>query len=72
MSNEVVKVKRKRVDWWKIVITSNDPDLIDHYFKLQSSLYCGRPLSKRRCAYNALRSYYSTTTIAELMEKLGL
>ena len=72
MVSELIKVKRKRVNWWRVVMESNDKELIEYFFKLQKRLYHGRSLGKQRCAYNALRSYYSTTTIAELVEKLGL
>lgn len=72
MSNEVVKVKRRSINWWKVLQSQEDPQLFKHFVKLQGRLYRGRPLSFKRCAYYALKSYYSTTTTAELAEKLGL
>lgn len=66
------KVKRRRINWWKVLQEQDDPELCRLYVRLQKRLYRGRPLSFKRCSYYALKSYYSTTTIDELCEKLGL
>ena len=67
-----IKVKRKRVNWVKVLHSLNDPMLFDYFFAIQGRLHRGRFISANRCAYSTLKHHYSTTTINELVEKLGL
>lgn len=66
------KVKKKRIDWYKVLLRSDNSQLHFLFCKKCGHLYKGRRLSNRRLAYYVLKSYYRTTTIDELAEKLGL
>ena len=66
------KVKRKHYDWYKALLNCNDPSVHYNFCFKCGHLYKGRRLSNRRLAYYVLKSYYHTTTIDELAEKLGL
>ena len=63
---------RKRVNWYKELIKLDDPDLFSQFFDLFKKLRHGKSMSINRCAYYVLKSYYSTTTIGQLCEKLGI
>ena len=70
---------RGKYDWLEVLVSL-------HNHELKSLFYCywykyghgkslrksEKKLSYNRCAYYALKTYYSTTTIADLVEKLGL
>ena len=63
---------RKRVNWFNLLQELDNPELLDHFFVLARKLRHGKYMSGNRCAYNVLKNYYSTTTIDELCEKLGI
>ena len=63
---------RRHVDWFQILNEINNPVMMDRFFVLFRKLRKGKSMSERRCAYNVLKDYYSTTTIDELCEKLGI
>lgn len=63
---------RRRVDWYQIMCDLDNQEVYQLFFPLFCKLRKGKSMSKNRCAYNALKNYYSTTTIAELCEKLGV
>lgn len=72
MKDKLVKVKRKRVNWIKVLTDLNDEAMLSYYFKISSKLHKGRSVSFNRAAYSTIRHFYSTTTIDQTMEKLGL
>lgn len=63
---------RKRIDWFKTLMEMNDSNLNQKFFYLFSKLRKGKSMSSNRCAYYVLKNYYSTTTIDQLVEKVGL
>ena len=63
---------RKRINWFNLLQIYGTPELMDQFFSLSRKLRKGKYMSGNRCAYNVLKSYYSTTTIDELLEKMGL
>lgn len=66
------KVSRKYVDWLQIMFDLNRYELNSYCRDLFNRKKSGKHLSLRRCAYYTLKHYYSTTTIGELCEKLGV
>ena len=66
------KVRRKHVDWLGELYRLNKVELYDDFFKRWRKLYRGKSLSERRCAYYTLKNYYHTTTIDDLIDKLGV
>ena len=67
-----MKVRRVRVNWVKVLNSLDQKELNDYFFHKLSILHRGKFLSSNRVAYSTLKHFYSTTTIAELREKLGL
>ena len=65
------KVRRKRVNWLHELINLGNSELEREFILRLSKLRRGKSMSARRCAYYTLKKYYSTTTIAELLEKLN-
>ena len=66
------KVKRQRINWVN-VLGSLDSDVLNRkFFALVSKLHGGKHISCNRAAYCVLKSHYSTTTISELVRKVGL
>lgn len=63
---------RKRVDWLKVLHKLDNPDIDKLFFHHLGILRYGKHFSSKRCAYYALKEYYSTTTIDQLLEKIGL
>ena len=63
---------RRRVKWTKILFDLENEELNREFFSLYSKLRRGKCMSANRCAYYVLKNYYSTTTIAQLCEKLGI
>lgn len=61
---------RGRYNWINIMNKIGHPDIFHHYFANLQMLRRGRSMSANRCAYYALKSYYSTTTIEELVKKV--
>lgn len=72
MKDKLLKVKRKRVDWVHVLNDLDNEAMLSHFYMLVSSLHHGRSISMNRCAYNTIRHFYSTTTIEDTLEKLGL
>lgn len=66
------KVRRKRVNWYKIMLDLGNSEIEHEYILYTGRLYCGKHLSYKRCAYYALKKYYSTTTIDQLLKKVGV
>ena len=63
------KVKRKRINWVRVLLLHQDPQLERQFICRLSVLHRGKSFSTRRCAYYTLKNYYHTTTIDELKEK---
>ena len=61
---------RGKYNWLQIMNKINNVEIFNSYFSLLRSLRRGKSMSANRCAYYALKSYYSTTTIAELVKKV--
>lgn len=60
MKDKLFKVKRKRVDWFSAMVDDNRPEVLERYYLLRTR----NPfISRNRCAYNALKTYYSTTAM---------
>ena len=66
------KVKRFRYNWVKILGELDDPEMNKYFFRKLSILHHGKFISSNRAAYSTLKHFYSTTTIAELVSKIGL
>lgn len=66
------KVRRKRVNWHRELLKLKDADLEHEFCVLSGKLHHGHSFSAKRCAYYVLKKHYTTTTIAELCEKLGI
>lgn len=66
------KVKRIRVNWLKVLSQLDNRVYEEYYFSLLRKLHRGRNISSNRCAYATLKHFYSTTTINELVRKIGL
>lgn len=66
------KVRRKYVDWLKVLDDQKIPELYEYFYRLATTLHAGKHISLRRCAYCTLKHHYSTTTVDELVRKLGL
>ena len=61
---------RGKYNWLKIMNKINSEVIFKYYFANLRSLHRGKSMSANRCAYYALKKYYSTTTIAELCKKV--
>lgn len=70
------KVKRVHVNWWKVLNGLDNPEIFSYFgklvCKLKPHIKRGHHMSMNRCAYYALKHYYSTTTVDELCRKLGI
>ena len=66
------KSSRKRVDWLVVLAQVLDEEKRNYFNDLFSRDYDGKRMSINRCAYNTLKHFYSTTTIDELCEKVGI
>lgn len=60
MKDKLVKVKRRRVDWKKAMDHLGDTRVSARFWALRTK---HPSMSVNRCAYNALRNYYSTTAM---------
>lgn len=63
---------RGKYNWIQIIHQLNNKGIENTYFALLQKTKRGKSMSANRCAYYALKSWYSTTTIVELVRKLGL
>lgn len=72
MKDKLIKVRRKRYNWVKILHSIDCKDFNDYFFKKLSILHSGKFVSANRIAYSTLKHFYSTTTIDELVKVLGL
>lgn len=61
MNDKVIKVKRPSIQWNDVRLDLCNPKLDEVYFKLKTK---HPKMSDNRCAYNALKHYYSTTDLA--------
>lgn len=52
----VKKVRRKRVDWFKVMVDLGNPEIEHIFISFIGRLYRGKSLSKRRCAYYSLKN----------------
>lgn len=72
----MVKVKRKCVYWFDVLVKLNNPEMNNYFHELTLRFYnrkrCASHLSYNRIAYYTLKHYYSTTTVDELCQKLGI
>lgn len=70
------KVKRKRINWICVLKKVGTQEMFSYFVGLQCRFkkhkHCSSALSPNRCAYATLKHFYSTTTIGELLEKVGL
>ena len=55
------RLKRPRVDWWHVLLSSKDVACIERAYEIYYLHGC--QMSKNRCAYAALKSHYSTTKL---------
>lgn len=72
LKDKLVKVKRRKVNWLKVLFDLQDQSMTDYCHVLFKKLRHGKSMSLNRCAYNTIRHFYSTTTIDETVRKLGL
>ena len=63
---------RCRFSWYRYLMDHGTLIQIDYFFHLLKKLRKGKTMSQNRCAYYTLRHFHSTTTIAELVDKLGI
>lgn len=72
----MVKVKRKRIDWFSVLLNLKNSEMYSYFHELTHRFYdrkrCAPHLSYNRIAYYTLKHYYSTTTVDELCHKLGI
>ena len=55
------RLKRPHVNWFQVLMSSNDEVLIHEYYVMRCKTRF--EISKNRCAYNVLKSHYSTTKL---------
>lgn len=67
-----MKLKRNSVNWLKVLSQLNNVEYEKYFFALCRKLHKGKPISANRAAYATLKHFYSTTTIKELVMKIGL
>ena len=67
-----MKVKRNSVNWLKVLSQLNNVECEKYFFVLCRKLHKGKPISANRAAYATLKHYYSTTTIQDVVRKIGL
>lgn len=60
MKNKLYKVKRKHVDWKSVMDEQGDLRVSARYWKLKTK---HPKMSDNRCAFYALKCYYSTTAL---------
>lgn len=60
MKDKLIKVRRKHVDWKKCLDDREDTMLNLEFLKFKQ---CHPTMSDNRCAYNVLKTYYSTTAM---------
>lgn len=65
-----MKVRRKRVNWIYYLHKVGNDEMFDRFFELIEKYRHGKHISSNRAAYYVLKSWYSTTTIDELYEKI--
>lgn len=68
----LMQYKRNRVNWFYVLSKLDDPEMFSYFFRLVRKIRKGKTMSANRAAYNTLKHFYSTTTIAELCYKVGL
>lgn len=60
MKDKLIKVKRKRVDWYRILLDEHCIAMDEDFWAMKSR----HPfMSNNRIAYNVLKRYHSTTTL---------
>ena len=64
-----VKVRRKHVQWRDLMLDLNNPEMEADYWKFKQD---HKKMSANRVAYNILKRYYSTTTIAGMRYDYGV
>lgn len=72
MKTEKCIGKRKRIQWFQVMRSLQSSEVEHLFIEYIGVIYKGTQLSKNRCAYYALKKYYHTTTINELLQKLGI
>lgn len=65
-----MKVRRGHVNWIYFLNKVGNEEMFRYFFRLIQKLRKGKSMSSNRAAYNTLKHFYSTTTIAELYEKV--
>lgn len=68
----MIKVRREKVNWFKVLIDQHNIVFDEYFFNLIGKLHRGKRISNQRAAYSTLKHFYSTTTIADLKRKLGI
>lgn len=66
MKDKLMKVKRVRINWYKLLYQVDDPELISCFWKYYN---CHKIKSKNRCARFVLIHYYSTTPAPDFVKK---
>lgn len=56
----VKRVRRPRVEWRSLMLDLNNPQIEMDYWKFKQAHL---KMSDNRCAYNVLKTYYSTTSL---------
>lgn len=69
VKDKVIKLKRKRVDWFDVMSDLNQEDIWSSYYLLMSRLTIR---SRNRLAYLAVRKHSTTATMLELRLKYGV
>lgn len=60
-SEKIVKrVRRPHVEWRSLMLDLNNPKIEESYWLFKQSHLS---MSDNRCAYNVLKTYYSTTSL---------
>ena len=67
-----MKVRRKYINWVYWLNKVGNDEMFRYFFGLIEKLRKGKSMSSRRAAYCTLKHFYSSTTVADLVVKLGI
>lgn len=59
------KVKRKHFNWYEFLLNTGDLEWSASFWKFKQ---LHKTMSNNRCAYNILKTYYSTTSMRYIRE----
>ena len=72
MKDKLVKVRKNRIKWNDLIFAFENPYMEAKFYEYMTR---HKNISRNRCAYNFLKTYYSTTLMRRIrisFEKYGL